>query len=506
MKKLKFGSFLKKRLIAWLFITLFTGSALIAGFYFTAYVIITPSFACNSSECISSLTANDDPVAAEMNFKLYFDTEIYREIGVDAAAVVYDNETGEIVFDSEFNSYSVISASLSETGEPIYLRNKSEEFLDKVANWNKEHGGPVMFDIKNIYIDGENFYPGIVVFSELDSDTKENVIGEPETVDYAPENAEDYEETVTTLGLACGTARESAALKDLRAKTQRDGTIFDSYFLRDININGREYRIESLYYFDFWENYTNVVIGMAAALIIIAVICSFNEAHSRYKKYCTQYEIDEYRRNMTNALAHDLKSPLTAIYGYAENLRDNVHSEKKDYYAEAVLENVRYMNEIITNTLDLAKLETDNKGIKAEKVNISDLAAELYKKYLPQAEERGISFKLSGSCTVSADKALMNRAVENLISNAVKFTPDGGEIEITAASEAFVITNSSEKELNTDELNKPFKKGDESRGNRKGSGIGLSMVKNIAALHKFGFETKSENGSFTARLIFKKSK
>ena len=205
---------------------------------------------------------------------------------------------------------------------------------------------------------------------------------------------------------------------------------------------------------------------------------------------------------MTNALAHDLKSPLTAIYGYAENLKNNVHSEKKEYYADAVLENVQYMNEIITNTLDLAKLEISDMGLKKEKVNITALAEELYAKYRPQAESRDISFKISGSAVINADRKMMVQAMENLISNAVKYTEDGGEINITADAKSFVISNSCGDVKNTESLVRPFEKADQSRSNRSGSGLGLSIVKNIVMLHKFGFETKAENNIFIAKITF----
>lgn len=260
--------------------------------------------------------------------------------------------------------------------------------------------------------------------------------------------------------------------------------------------------IRALYRLDFWNLSGKYVLIDGIIFMVICVGIAFLTANNKYRKYCTQYEIDEYRRNMTNALAHDLKSPLTAIYGYAENLKNNVHSEKKDYYADAVLENVQYMNEIITNTLDLAKLEISDKGLKKEKVNITALAEELYAKYRPQAESRDISFKISGKAVVSADRKMMVQAMENLISNAVKYTKDGGEINITADAKSFVISNSCGDVKNTESLVRPFEKADQSRSNRSGSGLGLSIVKNIVMLHKFGFETKAENNIFTAKITF----
>ena len=134
---------------------------------------------------------------------------------------------------------------------------------------------------------------------------------------------------------------------------------------------------------------------------------------------------------MTSALAHDLKTPLTAIMGYSENLKSNVHSEKRDYYADAVIENVRYMNEIITGTLELAKIEKQDTKMNKTAIDMVDLANELLAKYKADVEDRGISVSVSGNCTVKADRNLISRAVENLMSNAVKYTSDGGRVEIS---------------------------------------------------------------------------
>lgn len=80
----------------------------------------------------------------------------------------------------------------------------------------------------------------------------------------------------------------------------------------------------------------------------------------------TRYDRQEYRRNMTNAMAHDLKTPLMAMSGYAENLLANVHTDKRQQYAEAISENVRRMNGMIEQMLEIDRLET-GKRRKGEK-------------------------------------------------------------------------------------------------------------------------------------------
>lgn len=502
MKKLKFKDFFLKRLIIWL----------VVGIFFTTMIFGVTILVCkfsyefisanNTNEAIIRLEKSASKENAFMNLALHFDSGSNIGIFFDAAAVIVDDETEEIYLDSERNGIAVINKKTSPTGEAVYILNKSDEFTETLAKYPADEF--LYVDIENVYIDEDGFYPGVTTIGVL-KDEWRTVPENAEAYDFTPENtAELTEYTDGVYKNAFGTHRDSEALEIVRTadETYEGTSIFDFYNTRGVTINGKDYMMRAFYRLKFWDVAgKNVLIG-CIILMVICVGIAFLTANNKYRKYCAQYEIDEYRRNMTNALAHDLKSPLTAIYGYAENLRNNVHSEKRDYYADAVLENVQYMNEIITNTLDLAKLEISDKGLKREKVDISVLAEELYSKYRPQAESRDISFKISGKAVVSADRKMMAQAVENLISNAVKYTSDGGEINITADAKSFVISNTTDKMIDAEKLNKPFEKADASRSNRSGSGIGLSIVKNITMLHKFGFETKAENNTFTAKITF----
>ena len=264
------------------------------------------------------------------------------------------------------------------------------------------------------------------------------------------------------------------------------------------------YLFNCVYSYDFSKTSGYAVQIIWLVGLFIGIIVSVILSLIAYSKYRTQYEIDEFRRNMTSALAHDLKTPLTAVMGYAENLRDNIHTEKKEHYADAVIENVKYMNSIITSTLDLARLE-GQEGIKLDETDILSLAEGLFSKYRANAEDRGIKVRLEGKCRIKADRELISRAVENLISNAVKYSCDGGEILIAADDKSFRIENTCEDSLkgDTDDFCKPFCKTDDSRSEHSGAGIGLSAVKNIAAMHRFRLEIKAENGLFKAEIKFR---
>ena len=237
---------------------------------------------------------------------------------------------------------------------------------------------------------------------------------------------------------------------------------------------------------------------------VLSIILTLMTAYRTFLKLQAQYQIDEYRRNTTNTMAHDLKSPLMAISGYAENLKSAVHEEKREYYENAILENVGYMNEIIAKTLELAKIEDAGYQLSYCSVDLLELTHELKKKYEPLAEDRGLEWEIEGNCIIQADKTAMTQVVENLLSNVVKYAAEGSLISIQMTEKAYEIRNGMSQMIEGDieELWKPFVKGDNSRSGKKGTGIGLTIVKNILDAHQFELNLSQEDNEFVVRVDF----
>ena len=350
------------------------------------------------------------------------------------------------------------------------------------------------------YTEAEEFH---LVFAVSDATSNEIVsVGVPENSEHNSE----INYLLTALKddmLSFGFSKESldAHFKNAVPTYDTDNRVLGSTYY--FSLGESAYLFDCIYSYDFSKTSGYAVQIIWAVGLFIGIALSVILSLIAYNKYCTQYEIDEYRRNMTSALAHDLKTPLTAIMGYSENLKSNVHSEKRDYYADAVIENVRYMNEIITGTLELAKIEKQDTKMNKTAIDMVDLANELLAKYKADFEDRGISVSVSGNCTVKADRNLISRAVENLMSNAVKYTSDGGRVEIITDDKCFCISNSCAADLKggTEDFCKVFGKADSSRSNRSGVGIGLAMVHNIVSLHKFRFEASASGGKFTVKIF-----
>ena len=98
-------------------------------------------------------------------------------------------------------------------------------------------------------------------------------------------------------------------------------------------------------------------IRTAVCLILAAIILSLIPASIIYNIQKRKFDIFEYRRKMTDAMAHDLKSPMAAISAFAENLSDNVATDKREYYAGKIEEKVAQMNKMVNDILEFSKSE-----------------------------------------------------------------------------------------------------------------------------------------------------
>lgn len=233
--------------------------------------------------------------------------------------------------------------------------------------------------------------------------------------------------------------------------------------------------------------------------LFVFVVC-----FSRNAKNKAQYAFEDYQRALTNNLAHDLKTPLTVIGGYAENLmemRRNSADEKELKYLSSIMNNVSYTDDIIAKTLKLSETEQIKK-LNKTKVDIKALAEKSAEKYRTALEERSIDIKIEGEGEVTADEDTLMTAVENIISNAVKYTRDGGSIRITADKKRFTSVNDVSEDVDTKDLLMPFVKGDKARSDKSSSGLGLAIASAAAMQNGFKLKVECRDKKFTAAIVF----
>ncbi len=174
---------------------------------------------------------------------------------------------------------------------------------------------------------------------------------------------------------------------------------------------------------------------------------TFVSANVSYMNQKNFYEMNEYRKDITNTMAHDLKSPLMVISGYSENLMGQDLSEKGQRFSKAIMENTEYMNRLIEKSLELSKVESRNYKLHKEDLNLREISQELIDGYKLQLEERGLDVQMQGECVLTADKISMREVLDNLIGNALKYAAEGSVIEIHLSDKAYEVSNVSAVEF-----------------------------------------------------------
>lgn len=202
---------------------------------------------------------------------------------------------------------------------------------------------------------------------------------------------------------------------------------------------------------------------------------------------------EQQRIAMTNAVAHNLKTPLCVINGFSENLREEDGYLTKQHYIDVIQQQAGDMDAIVHKMLDFSKLESDSAKLNIKSFNIKTELENIAKKYNNISSKNIIV--TADDKEIFADKELMELVFENLIENAVKYSKDNSDIEISFANNNFNISNECD-EISKKDLKKMWKpynrleKDEEVRG----TGIGLSIVKHILKLHRIKPYTEYSGG------------
>jgi hypothetical protein len=215
-------------------------------------------------------------------------------------------------------------------------------------------------------------------------------------------------------------------------------------------------------------------------------------------------------RNVSNAIAHDLRTPLAELRSRLEELA-LTRPTPPETFAEidAAVADVDRVIRIFNALLRLAEIDTGLRRSGFVNVNAAELAAQAVELYLPAAELKGISLSChdSGAMPVAGDPLLLAQAVSNLIDNALKYAREGGNVsvEVLARTDGMVeitVADDGPGISDTEKLKAPerFYRGDTSRGT-PGVGLGLSLVAAVAKLHGGSLVLADNNPGLRAQLL-----
>ncbi len=238
---------------------------------------------------------------------------------------------------------------------------------------------------------------------------------------------------------------------------------------------------------------------ITAVYIAAAVLAALVSSVIRYQKAKTVWEIFEYRIKTTEAMAHDLKTPLSTIMFYLENLEESYEDpEKVLEYSGNINDKVVAMDHMIGDILLLSQSESGKIELTKEDVSLKKLVTECLDEFPDMMTD------ITGSdITLTTDRKVLGQVITNLLSNCDRYKESGSFVYIAITPEALTLTNKTDRSYDdVDSLKKPFVKGDDSRGN-KGSGLGLAVADNNLAILGYKLELLSKPGEFIARIQFK---
>lgn len=219
--------------------------------------------------------------------------------------------------------------------------------------------------------------------------------------------------------------------------------------------------------------------------------------------------MEQSRLELIANVSHDLRTPLAVIQGYAETLllkKESLTEKEKGHYTQVILKSAVKLKRLVDELFELSKLEAKVVVPHFEKFSIAELLLDNVLKYRIIAEDKGITIHTNVSKDtplVYADVGLIDRVLQNLIDNALKFTPEkgtvlaglkqiDGRIEVSIADSGIGIS--------TEKLPYIFERythSDYKESNKSGIGLGLAIVERILELHAASIHVKSrvEEGS-----------
>ncbi|WP_177194856.1 sensor histidine kinase [Pseudobutyrivibrio sp. JW11] len=209
------------------------------------------------------------------------------------------------------------------------------------------------------------------------------------------------------------------------------------------------------------------------------------------------------RQDFSANVSHELKTPLTAISGYAQLLgSDDTPAEKRKHFADEIDKNANRLLALIEDIIKLSELDSDDNDEQFETVDLYELAAEELDSLSMAASQRNIDITLSGASTsVRCRPDLIRELIDNLVQNSIRYGNDGGHVTVSVLEEygyKKLIVEDDGIGIPADDLDRVFERFyrvDKSRSKASGgTGLGLAIVKHIVEIHDAKIQIESELG------------
>lgn len=231
----------------------------------------------------------------------------------------------------------------------------------------------------------------------------------------------------------------------------------------------------------------------------------FGRMAKRITDQMTELEsADSLRRELVTNVSHDLRTPLTSLQGYLETLimKEDLTEDQRNRYLETALKHSDMLRKLVADLFELSRLDAHEVRIDPEAISLCELIQDILQKFQLFAQERDILLNSDFEQELPfalADIGLVERAIENLIQNAMLYTPPGGKVTVSIRPEEdrlLVQVNDTGRGIAEEDLpfifDRYFRVADGEVNKPAGTGLGLSIAKRIIELHGQTLEVVSE--------------
>ena len=253
--------------------------------------------------------------------------------------------------------------------------------------------------------------------------------------------------------------------------------------------------------FNILEGCIDSIIIMFIYILVLFTIVGIIIGAISWKAIKKQIDQEQKLRTVTNAMAHELKTPLFIIGGYCDNLMENINKDKHEHYAYVISQQAQDMNELVVRMLEYSKLDSSSFNPKVEIFSITALINDLLSNY----EQYNIEFESDKEINIMADKKLITSMLENLIENAIKYTTDVDRIKVAVKNGKLTVSNPCDRisEYDIENMWQPYHR-HANNSKKDGFGLGLAIVKSVCETHNMKYRAYYSDGQITFEVILPK--
>ncbi|GAB5492124.1 MAG: hypothetical protein Phog2KO_23390 [Phototrophicaceae bacterium] len=252
-----------------------------------------------------------------------------------------------------------------------------------------------------------------------------------------------------------------------------------------------------------------------ASSILLSMMDSLAIVTASEKTLAHHQKVTDNQNEFVRIVSHDLRSPLTSIKGFASMLESSSEDVQTVHFAEKILNGVTQMTSLVDNIQDAGRYDPETGFYEMERspVDLIEMVHRIVRTHLLPAEKQDLTLKVSTSDNipiVNVDMNMLERSIINLVDNAIKYTPNGGEIEVglnKQGNDLLITISDNGYGISEENIRQLFERNFRIRRREhysvKGSGLGLFIVRSVAQHHSgeaFVESVEGEGSTFGIRI------